>query len=717
MPDSTGRDNVTDRAEHSLATSMERVPTGISKAFWCSMTGGEPSYEPAQVVDPETGSWNGTGISWFDELLKGGIALPPPGHRPLTMLVTGPPGSGKTTLTMELCYRLATDRNLCSLYVSTDQDTDLMVANGKAILHVPTTSQIVAFTKAKTQEDMVPVVAVCGRDIIPAPPMWRKLLRRAEPTALTLAHLALAFLKGWHIVMHQPEVGKEIDSTTDQGRKVAEQNAPHILVVDGINSIEASEQPVVFRKFLNLAKSRLRLIIFILDSSPSGSSHRPWEYACDTAIELGYAHKDKYYTRSIEIIKARYQENVWGRHQLKIYPASRSPREKLAAASESSEEIKTAVKAAIRRGHPYRTQGGVFIFPSIHYYLSRYKRGGSISLPHSTPPSGHAETLPIGFTKWLHQGSVNHHVAGTTPKDSLSSGLPEGRCTAFIGVRGGHKSHLGYLHLLHRMKKHKECGLVISLRDDEAMTRRTMSRILRQEILGEEGAEGGSIHPDLQGFESDDYFEILYYHPGYITPEEFFHRMFISIQRLRKRNKPLTVLFNSLDQLASRFPLCAKEEIFVPGIIEVLTGECATSIFIAVDEKGQPPEQYGLLPMADLIVSFNPHRFKGKDYYTILEQGESIGTSVDRKKWNAALLNTYREEMVLQVVRFAGGQRAGARGILELASTDSMYGKAGLHFTPLNDAYRFTLDEETSLGSASSMQNLESVSDVKEQHK
>ena len=43
---------------------------------------------------------------------------------------------------------------------------------------------------------------------------------------------------------------------------------------------------------------------------------------------------------------------------------------------------------------------------------------------------------------------------------------------------------------------------------------------------------------------------------------------------------------------------------FIPGIIASLSGEDITSMFIAVDEKGQPEEQYGLIPMADLVLSF-----------------------------------------------------------------------------------------------------------------
>ena len=84
-------------------------------------------------------------------------------------------------------------------------------------------------------------------------------------------------------------------------------------------------------------------------------------------------------------------------------------------------------------------------------------------------------------------------------------------------------------------------------------------------------------------------------------------------------------------------------DIFIPSIIQILIGESITSIFIAVDEKDQPVEQYGLLPMADLILSFHQYQMK------------------EQKK----------EGIILTVERFAGGKTAGAKGLLELNNTIS----------------------------------------------
>ncbi len=168
--------------------------------------------------------------------------------------------------------------------------------------------------------------------------------------------------------------------------------------------------------------------------------------------------------------------------------------------------------------------------------------------------------------------------------------------------------------------------------------------------------------------------------------------MFISIHRLKAANQggKIIILFNSLDQLSARFPLCAKQEIFVPGIIETLAGEGITGIFIAVEEPGQPVEQYGLLPMADLILSFQPHRFAFEDYYGHLNEKLHLSqTSAQVSALREASRNTNKDLIVLQVVRHAGGHAAGDKGLLELIESEedcksSFYPKQGLHFVPLS---------------------------------
>ena len=55
--------------------------------------------------------------------------------------------------------------------------------------------------------------------------------------------------------------------------------------------------------------------------------------------------------------------------------------------------------------------------------------------------------------------------------------FPRGRCTAFVGVRGGHKSHLGFMHVLSQVTK-GDSAIIVSLRDDVGITRTTMLEII-----------------------------------------------------------------------------------------------------------------------------------------------------------------------------------------------------------------------------------------------
>ena len=300
------------------------------------------------------------------------------------------------------------------------------------------------------------------------------------------------------------------------------------------------------------------------------------------------------------------------------------------------------------------------------------------------------ETLPKALNSILTK--PNAEQAAQQPQ----GGFPRGRCRAFLGGRGGHKSHLAYLHLLCRMSNlwktetdrgrdaPEEGAIIISLRDDENMTRSTMNSILK-------GFPSKEHMPnDVSKFEEDGQLEILYFHPGYVTPQEVFHRIFIAVQRLKRKCKRLTVLFNSLDQLAARLPLCAKEEMFIPGIINFLIGEHTTSIFIAVpEEEGQPNEQYGLLPMADLILSFDRKKIITRHYIEAVRtaHGSALADFKQRAERLSKTQKEYVEEVVLEVVRFSGGQRAGACGVLELVNKltrDCIYDRLGLHFSPLS---------------------------------
>jgi KaiC/GvpD/RAD55 family RecA-like ATPase len=607
------------------------LKTGISKTYWNDIKKSDVSFQPAKLC---IGNDPVKEISWLDELFRGGIKIFK--DMPTTMLVKGPPGSGKTTFVLELCHKLATRKKepLKSLYISIDSESEQIIRNAKDFGWEQTSEEhCINVLDEKTNN--LPHISVWGSEKIEN---WEKMSQVVDSAFLSLTN--------WFKIKLSKELqndinAKKVKSIVNYGID------PDILVVDSLNIIPIDERGKAFQHFLKVARENknMKLVIFMLDGRSSSNLNPFWEYLSDIVIELNYHEYSEYYTRTIEIVKSRFQEHVWGKHQLKIYSKFSFP-------DENDEEFENK----LLRSHPYRSEGGIFIFPSIHYYLSKYKRVAQKENPN----------YDITFPK-----SLNDFLSNSYREKELK-GLPKGRCTAFIGSRGGHKSHLGYLHILSRLTKsylkidestkkdkRQESALIISLRDDEKMTENTLSRILENEFPNSE--------VDIDNLKKEGYLEILYYPPGYISPEEFIHRIFISIHKLKLKagNGHVTVLFNSLDQLAARFPLCSQQKIFIPSIIQVLIGEEITSIFIAVDEKDQPVEQYGLLPMADLILSFHKYKLSSSTYLDILRS--DIGRNYLIEPDNNESMDT-REEIILTVERFAGGKKAGSKGLLELGN-------------------------------------------------
>src|SRR5207244_3541067 len=102
------------------------------------------------------------------------------------------------------------------------------------------------------------------------------------------------------------------------------------------------------------------------NASPS-RAHQYWEFVADVTIRVDYRRSaaNDYFTREVEIVKTRYQGHTLGPQVAKIFT---KPKDILAVQN----GVQTRDLADDPEGaKPHLYRGGLFVFPSLHYLLSK----------------------------------------------------------------------------------------------------------------------------------------------------------------------------------------------------------------------------------------------------------------------------------------------------------------------------------------------------------
>ncbi len=498
----------------------------------------------------------------LDDLLEGGIYIPNqvvenrlenkpyPG---LFMLLTGPPGGGKSLFALELAYRIAinenpglsagSDKGLKTLYISAESESMNIIENAKKLGWTEVDKRIVPISSESNYLDTtMPRVILYGRENIGPSnfPEPREYFENA--------------IKKWE---NQWEQKKEMYRFS-----------PDVIVIDSLNILPWKKNEVL-KAIVHSCIKNVLLMIAVLDCNPDSDIHDYWEFFADIVVGFTCRSEKEYLVRKLRIAKARFQDHADGEHRLKINAAPPAPHPM----------------------SPFISEGGIFTFPSVHRILSQTRK--------PLPPTGF---LPTPFEAL--NGAIEGH------------GFPTSRCTALVGSRGSMKSHLAYYTMLKFLTSDaKKRALLISLRDDENAAVATLAQ-----IWANQRDENGQLFDHaldklnpkkrlaqsesaIRRFLSEDRLEILYFWPGYISPEEFFHLVVVSADRQPRGMPPVGLaVINGLEQLDARFPLCAREDMFVSGLITLLTVKGITTIVASGGRSALGTVPAGLLPMADLIL-------------------------------------------------------------------------------------------------------------------
>lgn len=502
-------------------------------------------------------------------LFRNGIVIPEGAdkdhHRGVVMLIKGDPGTGKTTLALQIALTaLPVDlppedntNSKCALepgfkYYSGEQTKTDILRRAREILE---NAEIIKNKVEKTKKDKKEVVdgfikmidissyiADLNNDISK---------NRAEPYKSSF------------------DVYNWVDDRIQEIGEL-EKNLKLVTVLDCMNLLYKEEREMIqVERLMENMRRCCCLGILILDSS---SEERPFqEFMADIVIEMKGTRDNvaNYLLHKLSITKTRYQETALGWHQYK------------------------------------NGKEGITVYPSIHYWTSQT---GSVHKQ--------MEDSLNSLFELVKQQREDKDPAADKPRefDLITqmigpNSFSLGSCTVLLGPRRTLKTELCLDFLRGQSIGGMEGkALLVTLLDNQGTIRSQCQKLCN--YFGAELDNNNSekvnkvtlsicnrLNTTPRCMQCFNQVHAFYFRPGCIAPEEFMYWLdeeytILKFQRL---------VFWDLTQMESRFPLLASESLFLPLLIDWLqnskkkdgTNKMITSLFM-----GSPNTQIGKIASA-----------------------------------------------------------------------------------------------------------------------
>ncbi len=523
----------------------------------------------------------------LNRLFRDGISVPGWGqqngtddHRGVVLLIKGDPGTGKTTLAIQMAL---TAENLdypgtAPGVPSSPADViDKVSPEGSAASFEtrPTRryyscEQTVCDLERRTGEIAKAVSRVDGG----------RENRRAYATEDIEFHVYSEDCRGYAWESCAPyqssfDVYNWLDGKIAEIGRKTEGEPWMVTVLDGMNLLYKEEREMVqVQRLMENMRRTSRLGIIILEGE--ATEHPFQEFMADIVIEMKSTSDNVvgYLLHKLSITKSRYQETALGWHQYK------------------------------------NRHDGIAVFPSIHYWTSQTgsveERMEMALIPLSERGSDLGEEPPGGDDEKPDPGSdIITQMIG-------HERFNEGSCTVLLGPRRTLKTEL-CLDFLRGQAVGDSSGksLLVTLLDNQGTVleqrRKLCARFgacLGPEAQGERKIKGvtlskcksgDDIPPCWRCFGSAHAF---HFRPGCITPEELMNWLDNVYRKLNFRR----LVFWDLTQMESRFPLLAFDNLFLPLLVDWLANspnkdgnqeKKVTSLFM-----GSPNTQLGRMAAA-----------------------------------------------------------------------------------------------------------------------